>query len=386
MQGQVFKRNATWSYVVDLPVGADGKRRQRKKGGFRTRKLAEAGLASLLADAQRGIVSDPSRLTVAEFLADYLEGVASSAEENTYLLYDGTVRRHVLPRIGGMKLTAVTTPVLQRLYGDLSADGVGARTVRVVHQILNTSLARAADPSWNLLPRNPAAGRLTLPRYSPKAIQTWSPEQARLFLEHLSATGHRWHGAFALMLAAGLRRGEVLGLRWQDIDLEGGRASIVQTVVQIQGRSIVKRPKTERATRTVSLRPEVVALLRRRRVEQLEDRMLAGSAWRPEEGDEGLVFTTSVGTRIAPRNFLREFQKLAEAVGLPKLRAHELRHTAATIALSLGTHPKFVADLLGHARVAITLDTYSHVLENMHERATDDIGGALFGDATGTAR
>ena len=167
----------------------------------------------------------------------------------------------------------------------------------------------------------------------------------------------------------------MLGLRWEDVDLDGARLSVNQSVVVVNNVAGLSEPKTAAGRRSVSLHGETVAALRRQRRRQNEERLFVGSAWQ----DSSLVFTTSVGSMIHPRNLLRDFKVAAERVGLPVVRLHDLRHTAATLALTAGAHPKQVQEMLGHARVAITLDVYSHVTQQMHDETAEKIGAQLFG-------
>jgi len=382
MRGRVFQRSKgrgkPWSYAVDLPERGDGRRRQRLKGGFRTKVDAERALAELLVALEHGTAVDPSRQTLVAYLDDWLAAVAPSLRPTTADLYRGAVRNWIAPRIGGLAVQAVTPKHLQDLYTELlesgRTDGTGGlspRSVRLAHQVLHLALDRAAD--WRLIARNPAAAKLDLPRMARRTMETWTADEARRFL---AATAGERHGvAWALMLSTGLRRGEVLGLRWDDVDFDAGRLAVTQTLVVAANKVYLSEPKTAAGRRAVSLHPEMVAGLRRRRTAQKEERLFAGPAW--QEGN--LVFTTALGTLIHPRNLSRDFQAAIRRAGVPPIRLHDLRHTAATLALVGGAHPKQVQEMLGHARVAITLDVYSHVSEQMHAETAERIGRQLFG-------
>jgi integrase len=382
MKGRVFQRTPgrgkPWSYVVDLPRGADGRRRQRTKGGFATRKLAEAALAELVVDTERGTAVDPQRQTLAEYLTEWLADVEGSLRPSTVRLYRTAVQSWIVPRIGGVRLQDLSPQHLQRLYRELSesgrVDGTGGlspRSVRLAHQVLHSSLERAED--WRLIARSPASARLQLPRMSRPAMQTWTPEQARRFLA--ATADDRLAVLWQVLLATGLRRGEVLGLRWDDIDLDARRLRVTQTlVVGDGGEPTLSEPKTAAGRRTVAFHAGLVPALRAHRSRQNEERLLVGSAWSSPD----LVFTTAVGTPIHPRNLVREFKTASRSAGLPEIRLHDLRHTAATLALTAGAHPKQVQEMLGHARVAITLDVYSHVTEQMHDETAEKIGNQLF--------
>lgn len=381
MRGRVFQRTKgrgrPWSYVVDLPAGPDGRRRQRLKGGFRTKEEAQTALSLVVADSHRGVVVDATRVTLGEFLDDWLASVSRSLKPTTWEGYAHASRAWIIPRIGGYRLAAVTPEVLERLYADLETagrvdgtGGLGPRAVRLAHQVLHRSLGQAAR--WRRIPSNPADAGLHLPRQTRKPFRTWTDDEARRFLA-VSAED-RLAALWALFVATGMRRGEVVGLRWEDVDLRGGRLSVVQHVVVVKNRPLVQEIKTPASRRSIVLYPDVVAALRAHAGGQAQERLFAGPAWE----DSGLVFTTQVGGVLHPRNVLRSFDRLVERAGVPPISLHDLRHTAATLALKAGAHPKLVQEMLGHARVAITLDLYSHVTAEMHHDATDRLGRILF--------
>jgi integrase len=381
MRGRVYQRTKgrgrPWSFVVDLPAGPDGRRRQRLKGGFRTKEEAQAALTVMMADAQRGVVVDPTRVTLAEFLEDWLASVSRSLKPTTWEGYAHAARVWIIPRIGGYRLAAVTPEVLERLYGELERNGrvdgtggLGPRAVRLAHQVLHRSLGQAAK--WRRIPANPADAGLHLPRQTRKPFRTWSDEEARRFLA--AVTGDRLAALWTLIVATGMRRGEAVGLRWKDVDFAGGRLSVVQHVVVVRNRPLIQEIKTPASRRSIVLYPDVVAALRAHATRHKEERLLAGPAWE----DSGLVFTTAIGGVLHPRNVRRSFDRLVGRAGVPAISLHDLRHTAATLALTAGAHPKLVQEMLGHARVAITLDLYSHVTAEMHHDATDRLGRILF--------
>ncbi len=186
--------------------------------------------------------------------------------------------------------------------------------------------------------------------------QTLSAEQAKLFLKSIEE--HRWYPIYVLAILTGMRKGEILGLHWEDIDLKNGAANIKHTLVTVQGRSFLSQPKSENARRTITL-PNTV-------IEVLQEKKLAS-------GNEGLVFTTSTGRPVSQRNLTRHFHSALENLGLPRIRFHDLRHTAATLLLKANVHPKVVQDMLGHSSVVLTLDTYSHVIPGMQDEAAEEM-------------
>ena len=173
--------------------------------------------------------------------------------------------------------------------------------------------------------------------------------------------------------SVGLRRGETLGLAWNDVDLDDGTLTVRQALQRIDGKLRLTPPKTKRSRRTIALPQTVVAALRMHRARQLQERLLAGSRWH----DSGLVFTTTIGTPLEPRNVTRDFQRILAKAGLPRIRLHDLRHGCATLLLAQGVQPRVVMDILGHSTISVTMDTYSHVLATMRRDAADQIDAVL---------
>ena len=223
---------------------------------------------------------------------------------------------------------------------------------------LSLDTADAADP-----PKTAEAGR-------PESI-TWTADQLRTFLE--GTRGSRHWPAYLLLATTGLRRGECLGLRWSDLDLDGARASIRQTVIAVKHTAMLGTPKTAKGRRTVTLDAGTVAALREHRKRQAAERLLMGAGWT----DTNLVFCHVDGTMLHPERFTRGFSNAIHRLGLPPIRLHDLRHGWATLALQAGVHPKIVQERLGHANIGITLDTYSHVVAGLHEDAAEQVA-ALF--------
>lgn len=239
------------------------------------------------------------------------------------------------------------------------------------HRIVTHALKDAV--SWGLLARNPAT-HVDPPRVARPEMQVWTQKEVQRFL--ISVADERLYALWAVLLATGLRRGEALGLRWDDVDLDRRRLSIQRDVTVVDYEIVVSEPKPARGRRSVSIDPTTAAVLVGHRKRQLEDRLAWGPAWQ----DSGHVFTTEDGRVLHPQRVTQVFKRLASEAGLPPIRLHGLRHTAATLALTAGIHPKVVSERLGHATVAITLDTYSHVGEGLQEEAASKVAGLIFGD------
>ena len=269
--------------------------------------------------------------------------------------------------------------MLYGLYAALLADGkrshvgggLAPRTVRYVHTILHRAFRDAVR--WGRLARNPtdAADPPRASASARPAMTTWTAGELRAFLDHLH--GHRLPAAFVLLATSGARRGEVLGLRWSDLNHDAGRPSIVQTVVAVNHQVQIGSPKTAKGRRTVALDPGTVAALREHRKRQLAERLLMGAGFT----DRGLVFCRPDGGPLHPERFSRMFDREIAKTELPRIRLHDLRHSWASLALSAGVHPKVVQERLGHASISITLDVYSHVTPELRREAADALGKAL---------
>ena len=376
----VRRRGRTWTYWVDVGRDSSGKRKQQTKGGFPTKKAAQqaARLAEqMVAD---GSYIEPTRQTLAEYLTtEWLPAVRSQVRPTTWGHYEGNVRRHVIPRIGGLLLNRVSATDLEALYADLlkggrtdGSGGLSPRSVGHVHRVLRKALADAVRVGK--LNRNAAA--LARPPSVPhQEMLVWSPEQLRQFIGHLQRTQNRLLALWLLAATTGLRRGEILGLRWQDVDLDAGRVNIVQTLTVADRVVRFGEPKTARGRRSLALDGVTVRALRVHRKQQAEERLAWGPVWQ----DVGLVFTREDGRHIDPYWPTHALHRLAREAGLPRIRFHDLRHSYATAALAAGISPKVVSDRLGHATISLTLDTYSHVLPAHDQEAADRVAALIVG-------
>jgi integrase len=374
MNGTILKRGARYSVVIELdrdPV--TGKRRREWHSGYRTKRDAEAGRVEILGRLQRGEHIAPSKLSVAAFLEDrWLPARESTLRPSTHESYASNVRTHIIPAIGGPPLQGLDAATLTTFYGERLKSGLSARTVRYLHTIVRMALADALK--WGLVVRN-VADAATPPSASearPRTMSTWNANELRRFLEHVRED--RLYAAWHVLAMSGVRRGELLGLGWEAVDLDAGRLAITRTLIEGKREPRFSEPKTKRSRRSVALDPESVAVLREHRKRQLEERL----AWGPAYQDEhGLAFCRENGSPIWPRSFSRAFDHHVEAAGLPAIRLHDLRHTHATLALQAGVHPKVVQERLGHASIGITLDTYSHIVPGMQEAAAAKVAALL---------
>jgi integrase len=343
---------------------------KRKTLYGKTRAEARDKLAKALSERIDGIVYDDENTTLGEYLDVWLEGsVFGSVRQSTYDRDTNLVNNHIKPALGGLKLKKVNTAQVQSFYRDRLDAGLSGSTVHKMHDILRRGLAQAMK--WHLIPRN-VAETATPPRPAPKEMQALSADEARKLLE--AAAEDRLEALYVLAIHTGMRQGELLALRWQDVDLENAVASVRRTLTRSGGKVVFGEPKTKKSRRSIRLTPQAVEALRAHLRRQLRDIEILGDRYQ----DQGLVFTTDTGGPINPSNLRqRSFASLLKRAGLPHMRFHDLRHTCATLLLSRGVHPKFVQELLGHATIAITLDTYSHVMPSMGDATAKAMEDAL---------
>jgi integrase len=363
-EGSIYRRaDGRWAASVSLDRG------RRKSYYGKTRQEVAGKLATALKAQRDGLPLVAERQRVGDYLASWLETVRPSLRARTWLRYEQYVRLHAIPGIGQVSLARLTPQHLQRLYADRLEGGLSAMSVRHLHAVLHRALQQATR--WGLVARN-VADLVTPPRAAHREMQTLSPEQARAFLE--AAQGDRFHALYVLALSTGMRQGELLALKWEHVDLERGTVQVRGSLQRTPAGLTITEPKTAASRRQVGLTPSAVAALRRHRVAQTEERLRLGSVWQ----DNGLVFCNEIGSPIdATHVMVRPFRCLLDRAGLPRIRFHDLRHSAATLLLGQGVHPKIVSEMLGHTQIAITLDLYSHVTPTMQRQATDAMEAVL---------
>src|SRR5215218_9001388 len=335
----------------------------------KTRKEVADKLVKALADRASGYTFDTENMTVGEYLDRWLkDSDRDSVRTSTFERHEQVVRLHLKPALGRVKLSKLTPAHVQGLYRDKLDSGLSPATVQKIHTVLHKALAQALK--WNMIARN-TADAVKAPRPAPEEMRPLSPDEATKFIE--AAMSDKLQALYILAVQTGMRQGELLGLKWEDVDLNEGVIHIRRTVVRSGGRISLGEPKTKGSRRPVHLTGAAVEALKAHLERQLEDIERLGDLYR----DHGLVFTSEVGTLINPSNLRRRsFAPLLQRAGLPRIRFHDLRHTCAKLLLSRNVHPKYVQELLGYATVAITLDTYSHVIPGMGDhamRAMEDV-------------
>lgn len=353
-----------------------GRRRQKWHSGFTTRREAERALTEKLRQVETHSYVEQSKQTVGTFLNEWLDATRATVQESTQHSYRMLVDWYVTPRLGAVPTQDLTPAHLNVLYADLLARGgrgekpLSARTVRYTHTVIRKALAQGLR--WNVLARN-VADLADPPRKSAaSAMRVWTSAELRRFLEYVK--DDRLYAAWLLSATTGMRRGEVIGLRWRDIDFDTARVAIRQTLITVDYAMTFSTPKTARGRRSVALDPTTVAALRTHRTRQLEERLAFG----PGYEDHDLAFACEDGTPMHPGRFGHLFNTHVKAAQLPCIRFHDLRHTHATLALQAGIHPKVVSERLGHSTISMTLDTYSHAIPAMQEEAAAKIADLVW--------
>jgi len=384
VKGHIRKRGKR-SWAVVLYLGRDpatGKKQYKWHRVNGTKRDAERALAELLHQVNTQQYAEPSKLTLGEYLEEWLDHASSRVRPSTWQGYATMVRRHITPVLGNVPLSQLTPRHVQRLCDEQlkagRADGRGKklshRTVQYVHAVLYRALKHAVE--LQLVARNVAAA-VKPPRPERREVPVLDQEVATRLLK--AAEGTRLYVPILLAVSTGMRRGEVLGLRWKDVDLEAGTASIQQTLLADPSGYRFSPPKSAQGRRRIALPEVVVDGLRTHRRQQLEYRLALG----PGYDDHDLVVCLEDGRPWAPNGFRKAYRRLTRKLGLDEVRFHDLRHLHATTLLRKGIHPKVVADRLGHAEVRITLDTYSHVLPDIQQDAARAMDEVLSGVATG---
>lgn len=381
MQGHIHKRSrqsadgrttTSWYVVLELGRDANGRRRQKWHGGYRTRKEAEAARAKLVNEVNTGVYAEPNNVTLGEWIVgSWLPTMRTQVKPTTWDGYDRMLRLHVVPTLGQRSLHQLTPVLLNNLYVELlehgncrgkAGGGLGAKTVRHVHTTLHKALADAVDAG--LISAN-VADRAKPPKARADGhteMHVWDPRQLATFLTAVNDT--RLDAAWHLSAMTGMRRGEVLGLRWDDVDFNACRLAVRQTLVSVNYELKMSTPKSHQA-RTIDLDEGTLEKLREHRTRQESEVVAWGHGYQHSD----LVFRREDGSPVHPDSFSQAFEREVRKAGLPRIRLHDVRHTHATIALRAGVPVKVISERLGHEDPAFTMKQYAHVLPGMQAEA-----------------
>jgi len=372
----MVRQRSKGSWQITIELGRDpvtGKRLRATSTVRGSRRHAESELTAKLHALSRGSYVRPSKQTTGEFLERWLRDSAKgSLAPRTFERYEDAIRSHVIPTLGSIRLTDlraahVTSAEMAWLdHGRVRpTGGLSPSTVLHHHRVLRKALQQAIR--WGELLVNPVDG-VTPPRAARTEMRVLNREQAAVFLSAAAAT--EFEVPLLMALHTGVRLGELLGMRWADLDLTSRHLRVQQTLQRPRAGGVeFGPPKTHRSRRPISLAATIVESLRRHRAAQSEQQLGAGRAWQGTD----LVFTEGLGSPLSATRLRKGFHRILREASLPPLRLHDLRHTMATLMLAAGVHPKIVSERLGHASIRITLDTYSHVLPGLQEEAAESL-------------
>ncbi|PDW00984.1 tyrosine-type recombinase/integrase [Candidatus Chloroploca asiatica] len=355
-EGSIHQRSdGRWCALVDLGI-INGTRKRKYLYGDTRKEVAEK-LKVALRDQQLGLMTVHENQTVTQFLTAWLEqSVKPTNKPSTHQSYRDIIKRHVEPAIGHIVLSKLTPQHIQALLTTLKAKQLSPRTVQYARAILHHALDQALK--WGYVARNVVA-LVEAPRVERHTVEPLTEAQATALLQ--AVAGHRLEALYRIALGLGLRRGEVLALRWVDLDLKA------RTLRVAAG-------KTASSTRTLPLPATLVDALRAHEQQQAHERAEQGASWK----EHGLVFPSEVGTPISGRNLLRHFKSVLTKLGLPAtIRFHDLRHSCATFLIAQGVHPRVVMEILGHSQISVTMNTYGHVLPETQQDAVQKLDALL---------
>lgn len=370
MAGRTVKKDGnSWYFVLTHGKKANGKPNQYKKRGFKTKQEAIQALNELEHTLLTGTYIKPHKMTYRQYMLEqWLEDKQTRVKQQTIGTYRWLVELHILPTLGHVELTQLTPMMIQQLYNRLTKEkSLSDENIQKVHTLINDSLKKAER--WGLIQKNPAS-LVDRPKAVKKEIKVWNLEQVKLFLKNADLNA-RYFIAPLLGLTTGMRIGEILGLRWKDVDLERGFIRVTQTLSS-DGKELMPYTKTASGTRTIDLPPETISYL------EMHKKRIDKERKSPLYHDLDLVVCTEFGTPTNKSNIRRFFNAQINKLGLPKIRFHDTRHTHATLLLIQGVNPKIVSERLGHADVRISLDTYSHLLPSMQKETAIMFGKMLF--------
>lgn len=363
MNGHIRKRGKnSWQLIFDLPRDADGKRKQARRTVHGTKREADSKLRELVSGLEKGDYVTQSKESVGEFLTRWLDIYAApSTSPRTQEDYEGIIRRYLKPHLGAIALSSLKPDSVQGLYSEMRERGLSAVTILHTHRLLSECLNHAVK--WRILSRN-VCDAVDPPRPQRRQMTSLSEDEVDLLL--VAADSHPYRDVFFVALYTGLRRSELLGLKWPEIDLNRPTLSVVSGLHRLPRKGLVLLPtKTARSRRQISITHEVVDVLHQIRGHQMVQKIELGPAWE----DTGFVFTKPNGKPLDPERISKEFAKVVKTAEIPKIRFHDLRHSHASLMLKAGVSPKAISELLGHASISITMDVYAHLLPGIQEEA-----------------
>jgi integrase len=360
------RKDGRWEARLDL--GYSNGKRQRKAIYGKTRKEVQDALRDAVKAHQRGKPITTKSESTAVFLTRWLETVKPKLRPMTFRSYQARVNQHIIPTLGLVPVQQLKPQEVQTFLNAKAATKLSPSTVRGIRAVLRAALQQGVK--WQQLEYN-AAALADPPRLPAHESSYLTPDQAKTFLE--AVKGDRLEALYRVAVSLGLRQGEALGLRWQDIDLEGGELRVSRALQRVNGRLELVEPKTKKSNRPVPLPAALVERLRQHRALQVGERLAAGSKWR----EQGFVFTTSSGIPLEGTKVTKDFQKALAKSGLPPMRFHDLRHSYASLLDAQGVGARTIMELMGHSQISVTMNLYTHTLPSVLREAADAVDRAL---------
>lgn len=360
-EGSIFKRGDRW-------VAQVGSGENRETAYFQKQQDANKWRHEKIEQRKNRLLLAGSKTQLAVFLEDWLEVKKTSIRPNTYSDYAYTARNHIGPVLGKNKLCDLTPNHLQALYTEELKKGKSARTVIGIHAVMHCALQHALK--LGLVPRN-VADSVTRPKIPRKEMKVLDQDQALRLIQQ--AESSRYQLLFWFAITTGLRLGELFGMKWEDVNWQNRKIQIKRQVQRRKGGLEFCEPKSETGRRIITLGTTTINKLKNHYISQQKEIIEVGDKWKNND----LIFCTPIGTPLEPANVLKALKKCLRDAGLPQIRFHDLRHTAATLMLLEGINPKIVQERLGHSDISMTLNTYSHVLPSMQEEAAEKMDELL---------
>jgi integrase len=362
-EGSLFKRKDGY-WVAQATV--QGKHISKY---FKSQGEARNWLHETIKQIGDGMSLLAAQTTLEEFLHQWLISYQNSIRPNTFNQYAGLIHNRIIPALGKIKLKDLSTTQVQVFINSEVKRGASPPMIRYIHGVLRRALNFALK--WNLIVRNPALG-VSRPRIIRNEMKTLSDDQVRSFLS--SVRGNRYEALYWLALSTGLRQGELLGLKWSDLEWSTKHLHIRRQVQRQKGKGLVlTEPKSAAGKRLVVLSSHTIGALQTHFNLQIDEKIAAGKRW--QEND--LIFPSTFGTPLDHSNLSKDFKESLKRAGLPEIRFHDLRHTSASLMLMQGVNPKIVQERLGHSDISLTLNTYSHVMPSMQESAAEKLDELL---------
>jgi integrase len=354
-EGSVYKRsNGNWRAQLTI---------NGKRTGYsgKTKEECTNWINKTKEQVKQGYDFYGGNVTLAVYLKRWLEGYKVSIKPKTHHRYKYLTERYIIPQIGLIQLKNLNAIDIEKFYSDMVLENIGVRTIRLCHAVLHRALEKAI--SYSMILRNPASD-VALPQYNPAEMKIWDENQATIYL--IAAEGSKYQALYHLALSTGMRQGELFGLKWIDLHFNSGSLQVQRQIQFVPGQgSVFQDPKTRAGRRTIKLGEGVLHALRQHKEKQASMIAVAGKRW----VNNDLIFPNSVGNPQNTSNLRRDFNKYIEIAGLPRIRFHDLRHTAASLMLNNGVPPIVVSRILGHSKPSVTLDIYGHLYHEMQGEA-----------------